>query len=147
MLNVKEISRDTSGVCDTSKPIDNLDTRETSQFPTAGLKSLLQNSDLLELLLKPLETSASEQPTLDSKKSPTHDLDDANLNFKSLFDIEILDECLESKLNKRSNLVRLKGFHYSEKISHVFEENTLGRKRSDGKLMSFTDEFIFLKAS
>lgn len=31
----------------------------SSRFPTVGLKSLLQNSDLLELLLKPLSSSSS----------------------------------------------------------------------------------------
>ena len=86
---------------------DSTNTNETNQFPTVGLKSLLQNSDLLELLLKPLETTnaASEQKTQlqqiskeDSKKSPTHSLTEANLKYNSLFDIDILDECLESKL-------------------------------------------------
>jgi hypothetical protein len=88
---------------------NNANTSENNQFPTVGLKSLLQNSDLLELLLKPLETksAADEQKSSlqltsqeDSKRSPTHSLTEANLKYNSLFDIDILDECLESKSNR-----------------------------------------------
>ena len=83
-----------------------------NNFPTVGLKSLLQNSDLLELLLKPLETTTTTTSTSttnaaeeqsnstskeDSKKSPPHDLNDTIFKYNSLFDVDILDECLESK--------------------------------------------------
>lgn len=33
---------------------------DSSKFPTVGLKSLLQNSDLLDLLMKPLEGGENE---------------------------------------------------------------------------------------
>ena len=87
MLNANKIDFVTS---ESSGKVNMDDGKEKCQFPTVGLKSLLQNSDLLELLLKPLETNTGK----DSKKSLTHETD---TNNDSLFDIGILDECLGSK--------------------------------------------------
>ena len=50
-----------------NRNLENLtsDNGENTKFPTVGLKSLLQNSDLLDLLLKPLssEEPKQQQPT------------------------------------------------------------------------------------
>jgi hypothetical protein len=86
---------------------------QINQAPTVGLKSLLQSSDLIELLLKPVGEPATTVTTVAvaqddadqkeySKSSPSHDLIEQNMRYKSLFDIDILDECLESK-NKFEN--------------------------------------------
>jgi hypothetical protein len=106
MLN---IASETTKANNTSNVTANTSDNNNNNFPTVGLKSLLQNSDLLELLLKPLETTstsstsnaADEQSDStskeDSKKSPPHDLNETIFKYNSLFDVDILDECLESK--------------------------------------------------
>lgn len=93
-------SKNDHGLLNNEKIIQN------NQAPIVGLKSLLQSSSLIELLLRtPAEESTKNVPTItanvdpieNSKKSPSNNLVEENIKYNSLFDIDILDECLDSK--------------------------------------------------
>ncbi len=75
------------------------------KFPTVGLKSLLQNSDLLDILLKPLssdQTTSSESNKGSSSRGSLNLLESTDLDSlidaktKSLFDFEVDEDFLES---------------------------------------------------
>lgn len=60
---------------------ESLNKSGNNKFPTSGLKSLLQNSDLLELLLKPLGSNKSDEPSESlSSSSSSSSLTSNNIN-------------------------------------------------------------------
>ena len=96
---------------------------DKDKFPTVGLRSLLQNSELLELLLKPLgspsSSSSSKEDSLTTGDivAPPLDANILNINdpkSKSNFFLDLTDDFLEGKtfrlqiqlsiLNKNTNL-------------------------------------------
>lgn len=77
---------------------------DENRFPTNGLKTLLKNSELLEVLLKPL--NKNEKNEVDNGLTESNDTQiDLGLSFdkesssKSLFDWENEENLLQSKLS------------------------------------------------
>lgn len=75
---------------------------DDTRFPTSGLKSLLKNSELLDLLLKPMDKQEEQNPNTNFANdllSTQLDVDLTSLNddpkSKSFFDWENTDELLE----------------------------------------------------
>ena len=115
MLNLSDLN----GIFESRSDEALSSTEKDNRFPTTGLRSLLQNSELLELLLKPLESETVEAEkstvTLGGKESNKSENDllsllqplpndlsdfsapDSLLKSKPLFDLDNLDEYFESK--------------------------------------------------
>ena len=72
--------------------IDDFLTNENNnddKFPTVGLKSLLQNSELLELLLKPLSSLKDEDSNYIRNNTGSNLFtNESDIKTKSLFDFE-----------------------------------------------------------
>lgn len=111
MLNIDDFTNLMNPSTMTSTPFSNNSiSTESDRFPTVGLKSLLKNSELLELLLKPLnkpDDNTSSITNCLSLDPISSDLNNSQLDLdlslldesksKSLFDWENSDEYLESK--------------------------------------------------
>jgi hypothetical protein len=104
MLNISDVS--SGQIASSSQTFGN-------KIPTVGLKTLLQNSDLLDLLLKPM--SAETSITGNSTATPGEGIDSSlslpeldsiiDSKTKSLFDFDVTDEdFLESKQNTFSSI-------------------------------------------
>lgn len=110
-----------------------MDDGGSSKFPTVGLKSLLQNSDLLELLLKPLSksdnnpnlittTNSEYSPQLETNLSPSAGScsNENTADFLTDAQLEVLNDLNgiidDSKLKSPSN-----DFEYSD----AYLESTL----------------------
>ncbi|CAF0734521.1 unnamed protein product [Brachionus calyciflorus] len=84
-----------------------------TRFPTDGLKSLLKNSELLEMLLKPLGSGKSDENISVDTNNNSNDLLNTQLDLdfplaeidksKSLFDWENSEEYLEIKAAKSNS--------------------------------------------
>jgi len=81
------------------------------KFPTVGLKSLLQNSELLELLLKPLSSLKEEDSnyirnnTVNTTNSSSNLFaTDSDMKTKSLFDFENSFEYFECKFPNTNSI-------------------------------------------
>ena len=77
MFNITDAS---SSLKETTSELTN-NNETTNKFPTIGLKSLLQNSELLDLLLKPLKPSESTSNTKkDEATSSKNNINEIDLN-------------------------------------------------------------------
>ena len=109
MLNMNDFSLNFDDIDSSElKKKEAVDTNnDKDKFPTVGLRSLLQNSELLELLLKPLgspsSSSSSKEDSLTTGDIVAPPLDSNILNIndpksKSNFFLDLSDDFLEGKL-------------------------------------------------
>lgn len=111
MLNINDFSLNFDDINTTENELNNKEATESTndkdKFPTVGLRSLLQNSELLELLLKPFGSPSSPSsskegslttgdivaPKLDANVLSTNDS-----KSKNDFEIDLTSDLLEGKL-------------------------------------------------
>jgi hypothetical protein len=82
---------------------NNSNSDESNKFPTVGLKSLLQNSELLELLLKPISNpkTDNEVPNVNTHNDHNNLINKTSPNLNQvvdLSDLSIQTDKLDSKL-------------------------------------------------
>lgn len=95
---------------------------EQTEFPTDGFKNILQNSDLLELLMKPIQNPEIEKEKLytANTESTSFDTDLSSLNFDDL----------------------LKSANKSHFDHDYFEDWDMSKLEDDGKKKSYGNAFL-----